>query len=174
MFPPMNPSAKRRSASNMARLIQIEIVFAAAIYRSPIIGYGSWAPNSDVAREILAVGRGAGLVEGSRHDDPSKIGAHSQILQAWYEGGNQGSVLFINFINQLDKGVKHMAMHAPWTMFNALFYVALIWSLWAAAFSPFGGEERRGIGLAVAALCVCETKRQEWLEPVTAEYQAEA
>ena len=164
--------AKRREASNTARLIQIEIV-AAAIYRSPIIGYGSWAPNSDVAREILAVGRAEGL-QGSRHDDPSKIGAHSQILQGWYEGGILGSVFFIYFILQLVRGLRLMALHAPWTRLNALFYLALISSLWAAAFSPFAGEERRSIGLAVAALCVCEAKRQDWLEPATAQYEAEA
>jgi hypothetical protein len=162
--------AQRRFASNMARLIQLEIV-AAAISRSPVIGYGSWAANSDVAREILAVGKAAGLPETYQEDpDPSKIGAHSQVLQSWYEGGVLGSVFFVYFIVQILKCLTLMALHAPWTKLNALFYLVLIWSLWAALLSPFAGEERHSIGLAVAVLCVCEKWRQEWLEPGNAEH----
>ena len=78
-------------------------------------------------------------------------------------------MFFVYFIVQILKCLTLMALHASWTKLNALFYLVLIWSLWAALLSPFAGEERHSIGLAVAVLCVCEKWRQEWLEPGNAE-----
>lgn len=148
----MNQYSERREGSNVGRMAAITVSLS-AIAESPIIGYGSWTVNEKFAR-ILQQEIQKETDEGSRK---SEVGgnifrAHSQLLQAWVEGGVFGAVFFIFYGFTLAKALRWHALIRPLDKYTPVFLYLLVFGFWNLLASPFGGGQRILIALAVAVI----------------------
>jgi O-antigen ligase len=77
---------------------------------------------------------------------------HSQILQAWFEGGILGAAFFIVLLWQLLTGLHVTIMSRTYDALSAVFAYVLLLQLWDLFMSPFGGDHRMEIAMAVVAV----------------------
>jgi len=153
-------SMERRDQSNGVRRAGIEVGLL-AIEQSPLIGYGSWSENGELSRLYRKLLEKYGGDESEeRLLGSNGFGPHSQILQAWVEGGILGAFFFFFLLYQL-------ASVGSWIMFKRqpdlvspilVFY--LIDTGWNALMSPFAGIHRFDIGIGAAILVVGAIERR--------------
>jgi O-antigen ligase len=146
--------AARRDASNVGRLSAI-IVSMRAIADSPIVGYGSWTVNqryAEMVRREIEMRRDQSLPEVQQLGSGSDFNAHSAILQSWVEGGLLGAAFFFVYGYQLVRSIHWHSLHRQLDHFSAVFTFTLIISLWAWMASPFSGNQRIQIAMAVSVI----------------------
>lgn len=148
--------AQRRGASDIGRFAGLKIG-AIAILDSPIVGYGSWGTGTE---------KYADLYYQETIDDMARIGAenmmsastgflpHSQILQAWMEGGILAVLFFVAYGWYLVVALRDLAFPRSPTRFRGFDLVVLLMGLWHLIMSPFAGNHRLTIAYAVA-LVIC-------------------
>jgi hypothetical protein len=152
----------RRDQSNSGRLSSLNIAIK-AIYESPLIGYGSWPKDPDLAREYyrLSSSKESSFYQYKDYNN-LVIPSHSQILQSWIEGGILGMTFFMTLIISLTASIKNL-IFSPYTPTMALCLFILSSALLDAFISPFGGFVRLSIALAIAAICIVESSSREAL-----------
>lgn len=146
----------RRAVSDVNRFASLRIG-AQAILDSPLIGHGSWGQGTEkyadllyaeTRDEMLAVGADNQLRHGS------VFVAHSQVIQAWMEGGLLGVSFFLVYgWLMLSRGWRVLMKDAA-GRFAPLALILLLLNLWNFVMSPFNGLHRLNISMAAAALIV--------------------
>jgi O-antigen ligase len=148
----------RRQESNLGRYVGV-LVAARAVADSPWIGYGSWAGdrryvamlNQEMARATAGT-----KIRVSRTES---ILPHSQLLQAWVEGGILGALFFLIYGWQLLLALPWLALrHQPGRL-TPLLLLFVVSGAWSLAASPFLGQHRVHIACAVAALALLARER---------------
>ncbi len=153
--------AERRQASNTIRLSSAMVGFS-AVLESPLIGYGSWGRDTRFAKLYADVQfRMNKTQENPLYDFDlirlATIPAHSQILEAWIEGGLLGVVFMLCYFVLLLRGLRAViSIRAPPTTISLLGFF-MIWGLWALFMSPFKGLTRMDTAMAcLSAILACQ------------------
>ncbi|MEZ5399685.1 MAG: O-antigen ligase family protein [Bryobacteraceae bacterium] len=131
----------RREAANAARLAGISAALD-AITSSPVLGHGSWAYDGTFG---LSFDDEYTRITGKRYVDVAgyqEFGAHSQLLQGWYEGGALAGLFFGFLLIQLLRLLFFAATNAPDSAHLPLFVLIMTLAVWHLLFSPFAGEHR--------------------------------
>jgi hypothetical protein len=147
--------ASRRDGSNITRMAGYQVA-AKAILESPIIGYGSWAKNKEYANEYIDLIK-LSYPEPLRprlYEEVAYIPAHSQIVQAWVEGGILGIAFFLWFGYGLIWGIMFLVNQPYYNRFFPLFLFNLVISFWHFWASPFASGHRITMAISVATLCI--------------------
>ena len=145
--------AERFERSNVKRWTNIEIAYS-ILKESPIIGYGSWARDPEVARirdKVLESQLKSHIYRSESQDE--LVIVHSQLLQSWVEGGLIGLVFFVVYgWNLAEKGLKLAAVcrYEPLTPLIIFILVTAAWHFFA---SPFSGPVRVVIIVACVLMC---------------------
>jgi O-antigen ligase len=156
--------AQRRGASDIGRFAGLKVA-AIAITDSPILGYGSWGHGTE---------KYADLYFADTLGDMMKIGAenmmgsgtgflpHSQILQAWMEGGILAALFFLAYGWYTVVTIRDLAFAKVQTRFRGFLLALLLLNLWHLVMSPFMGGHRLDIASTVAILvCTALAGRRE-------------
>jgi hypothetical protein len=145
----------RRDTSNTIRGAGYHIAWK-AIQESPIIGYGSWAKNRDLAKEYIDITRHtySNIDAVPKIDEIENIPAHSQILQSWVEGGMLGTTFFVLYGFRLVQGLFRLVIQSTYNQFFPLFFFNFLISLWHWIASPFASSHRISIAVTVVMLCL--------------------
>jgi hypothetical protein len=168
--------AQRRDASNIGRFAALKIALV-AIAESPVIGYGSWGNGTekfgnqyveDTFQEQLENGTETGLARGTN------FLPHSQILQAWMEGGMLAAFFFIAYGWYLLVTIRDLAFAKTATRFRGFLLALLLLNLWHLVMSPFLGGHRLDIASTFAMLVcalvpqrIAATNEAVGLRPIT-------
>jgi O-antigen ligase len=153
----------RRETSNTVRGAGYQIAFK-AIWDSPIIGYGSWAKNRELAKEYIDLTRHTyNTYTMPKIDEIENIPAHSQILQSWVEGGILGITFFTLYGYRLVQALFHLVVQKSYNQFFPLFIFNFLISLWHLIASPFASAHR--ISVAVSVVMICILARQFGQQP---------
>lgn len=148
--------ADRFERSNVRRWTNVEIAYE-ILKQSPLIGYGSWARDPEVARiRDKIVAKQVGKVTRSEAQDDLII-VHSQILQAWVEGGLIGLAFFVIYGWHLAEKGMRLAAVLPYEPLTPLIIFVLITAAWHFFASPFSGTSRVIISVACVLMCYLET-----------------
>lgn len=155
-------SGKRRAISDSWRWSALKVA-AEAIAESPWIGHGSWARDSESlnAQRQLIVDSGNRFQEDIGQE--GIFSAHSQILQAWYQGGVLACAFFFFYIGGLVYAGRRILLgDGPPEASGLLLYV-IGDCLWHVFMSPFNGAHREGIVLGmVICVMVLGSRRKVW------------
>jgi O-antigen ligase len=150
---------ERRLESNSGRYVGLMIA-TRAIVDSPLIGYGSWAADPRYTKMLRQEAARA-----SAHTRrPVEVGhsmmPHSQVLQAWVEGGVLGALFFLIYGAAILRSVLWVAhRHEPGRM-TPLLLIILVLGAWNLVASPFLGAHRILIMLAIAAIALISAERR--------------
>lgn len=147
-----------RQQSNIGRMTMLRIGLV-AIAESPIIGYGSWSEDPKFAQMTaveLAKTEGKSQLVVTQSD---KFGPHSQILQAWVEGGILAIAFFFIFGYQSFQTLKYVALQRPVDPYTPIFVYVLSMGLWDLLMSPFAGYHRLTIALSIAIISAIVVER---------------
>ena len=143
--------AGRQTRSTVRRIAMVKSTLS-IIRDSPILGYGSWARNPLLAKkqEKMMEKLKAINTRGEQREDI--IIAHSQVLQAWVEGGILG-VAFCVFLGlRLGFSVVRLGMRYQYHLLVP-FYAFMLWHCsWHLLFSPFKGTQRIFIPVACVVI----------------------
>lgn len=155
----------RREVSNISRFAALRIG-AQAIIDSPLIGYGSWGQGTkkyadmlyeETLGDLLAVGDDKVVGDPRRG---SYFSAHSQVIQAWMEGGLLAGSFFIAYMLLLAKGFYQVLLKRAADYLTPLLLLIFSTNLWASVMSPFLGSQRITVALTVAALVLLSVERR--------------
>jgi O-antigen ligase len=153
-FQTQNNYMSRRDASNTIRGAGYQIALK-AIWESPIVGYGSWAKNRDLAKEYIDLTRHTyNQYTMPKIDEIENIPAHSQVLQSWVEGGILGITFFALYGYRLVQGLFRLVVQKSYNQFFPLFIFNFLISLWHLIASPFASAHRISIAVSVVMLCI--------------------
>ncbi len=149
----------RRLMSNLGRYVGLAVA-AQAIADSPIVGHGSWAADRQYLSQIRQEERRASSQAGQRIRIGDSLMPHSQILQAWLEGGVLATAFFLLY-------AWHLAWSWWWLMrghrpdaLTPLYLFAIYGAMWDFVASPATGIHRVYIALAVSVIGVLVCERQ--------------
>lgn len=149
----------RRLMSNLGRYAGLTVA-AQAIADSPIVGYGSWAADRRYLYQIRQEEQRASSEAGQSVRIGGSLMPHSQILQAWVEGGVLAATFFLVY-------AWHLAWAWWWLMrrhrtdaLTPLYLFAIYGGMWNCVASPATGIQRVYIALAVAVIAVLTCQRQ--------------
>ena len=157
----------RAKGSNSERLASVETAVY-AIKMSPLLGYGSWAKDPQIAAlfiELRALYRDEtpdrSLALASTLEQ-ELIPAHSQVLQAWIEGGVLATAFFIVLF-----GIIARVLYLQWWLMPPFQYTPLVvfWLisvLWAILLSPFAADKRFTLALGIALIVLVEERYQNF------------
>jgi hypothetical protein len=150
----------RRLESNLGRYARIVIAIQ-AVADSPVIGYGSWAVSEQYLRAIREAEASASAQLGRRINLGDSLMPHSQLLQAWVEGGVLAAAFFCFYGWQLALGLWWLLHRHPVGALTPLYLYTVYTGLWNVAASPFLGIMRVyvALGIAVAAVLAWERRR---------------
>ena len=171
--------SERRHASNSGRLSNAIVGFS-AILESPLIGYGSWGRDTRFAKLYAAVNARMQKTEESALYDfdairQATIVAHSQLLEAWIEGGMLGIAFFLVYLFWLLKGLHALVFRVRHAVLLPLLAFCMINGLWALFMSPFKGLTRFTIAFAcLAAVIACQLAREAQEEDAAARMRGDA
>ena len=150
-----------RSNDGFTERVAELLVACQAIKHSPFIGYGSWAKNPEYAayfieeRAMLRNDPSIANADKVNSFDLEAIQAHSQILQAWTEGGLLSATFFMYYAWILGRCTVYLVTRWPYDKKQFIYFYVMLSGLWEAFFSPFAGDHRLSVGLALAlALCI--------------------
>jgi len=151
--------ASRRASSDAGRIAALEVGLV-AIARSPILGYGSWPENIELATLYRQQ-----VYEQTRwRADPRAGGAfftpHSQVLQAWVEGGILGTAFFLVLIYCIARVAPYAFLDRPRDYLSFLLLYYFVSGLWNFFNSPFATPHRIGIALVGALVVMLWVERR--------------
>lgn len=151
-------SAKRRAASDENRFALLA-VGPRVIAGSPLIGYGSWAQHPDIAQAAAEVlGTQSPLYRDYLSSGSTLM--HSQILQAWVEGGIGAGLFFAVYAVLALWALRHVALHRPRDALTGLLAYLCLNGLWHLFMSPFAATNRLDICLALGAIVLVALERR--------------
>ena len=141
------------------------IVSLRAIVQSPLVGYGSWTVNKELANELCEeiTERGAktkGDIGFSRLGSGSGFQSHSQIIQSRVEGGLLGAVFFLLYGYRLLQSMIWCTLKRPLDVFSPIFVYTVVMGIWDYFMSPFLGFGRMQIALTVGVLVILMVEKQ--------------
>lgn len=149
----------RRTASNLGRYAGLTVA-AEAIADSPIVGNGSWAAD----RKYLLLIRREEARASSQVGYAVRIGdslmPHSQVLQAWLEGGALAAAYFLIYGCHLLAALWWLVRGRRFDAMTPLYLYAVSGGLFNWIASPGTGIHRVYIALAVAVIAVLACERQ--------------
>jgi hypothetical protein len=152
-------SSQRRAQSDAGRSAAIEVGLI-AIARSPLIGYGSWSENRELAQMYVT----RYLEKRGIRDPDADVGRHfaphSQILQSWVEGGGLGAVFFLVLGYQIVRSVKWAVLVRPADMLTPLILYFWFLCAWNFFMSPFSAPHRIHIAISAAVLVLLDSERR--------------
>jgi O-Antigen ligase len=155
---------QRRQTSNSIRLSSA-MVGINAVLESPFIGYGSWSKDARFAKQLADLQfRMSKAQENPLYDfdiiRQATFAAHSQIIEAWTEGGMLGAAFFFVYLLFMLKALKVLLISPHDQALDPLLTMLIIGSLWALFMSPFKGLSRLDISLAcIASIAVINAMR---------------
>jgi O-antigen ligase len=161
-------SIHRRAESNAGRSAAFEVGLI-AISRSPLIGYGSWTEDRELAELYLKRYLDKRGVRDPNADAGRHFTPHSQVLQSWVEGGVLGAAFFLMLGYQLLRSAKWSALARPVDMLTPLILYLLFSCAWNLFMSPFSAPHRIQIALGAAVLMLMDS---EWRASRSAESRA--
>lgn len=156
-------TSDRRAQSNAGREAAVEVGFA-AIARSPIIGWGSWPEDGEMARlqhklerektrDLREINSGGGR-------GGNGFGPHNQILNAWVEGGVLAAAFFFYLLLCTVREGYWIALRRQPDLLSPIL-VFYIWNTaWGVLMSPFAGEHRITIAIGAAILVLSQIERR--------------
>jgi hypothetical protein len=156
----------RREASNSGRKASALVGFN-SIMESPLIGYGSWGRDTRFAKLYADVNARMQKTEESPLYDfdairLATIPAHSQLLEAWIEGGMLGIVFLVTYGCFLLVGLYAAIFRVNRAVLLPLLVFFMINGLWATFMSPFKGFARVDIAFAcLSAVIACHIARED-------------
>jgi O-antigen ligase len=142
----------RRDSSNAGRRLDLTVGLP-AVLESPWLGRGSWA----LSTELGAAARAALADEVTDELSRRHIGSvrvyfpHSQLIQAWFEGGLLGLAFFLAYLLVAARALADAALRRPADPATPLVLYFLLMGLWSLFMSPWGGTERFTIAAALAS-----------------------
>jgi O-antigen ligase len=149
----------RRMESNLGRHARLEIALQ-AIADSPLIGYGSWAASEHYVQMIRREEERASVLLKRKVSLGDSLMPHSQLLQAWVEGGVLAAAFFCFYGWCLLLALAWLVRrHRPGAL-TPLYLYTVYAALWNLAGSPFLGSMRVGIAMAIAAVCVLAREKK--------------
>jgi len=149
----------RRATSNAGREAAMQVGWI-AISRSPLIGYGSWPESPELAtlyRKLTYDALGANWLNPSVGD--AVFTPHSQILQAWMEGGILGAAFFFVLLWQVAKQLPYVLFRRPRDALSTILVYYLATGLLNIFISPFSAPHRVGIAVVAACLVLLAAER---------------
>jgi O-antigen ligase len=150
-------SAQRRAQSNAGRSAAFEVGLI-AIARSPLIGYGSWTENRELAELFMArYQEKRGIRDPNAHSG-YYFAPHSQLLQSWVEGGVLGAAFFLYLGYRLLRRAGWTVLARPVDMLTPLVLYLLVSCAWHLVMSPFTAPHRIHIALGAAILVLVESE----------------
>lgn len=144
---------QRREQSNLGREAGL-VVAAWAIAESPLIGFGSWPTD----HRLVNLYRQELQDEGRLHGEAARVGvfaAHSQILQAWVEGGLLAVLFWFFYGCRLATAGHYTILRRATDGYTPVFLIFLIYDFWHLLMSPFSGPTRLPIAVGIAVICMC-------------------
>lgn len=142
---------ERQAVSNAERFAALRIGLE-AIAASPLVGYGSWGQGTEeYGRELYDATLASRLAAGDAGGDdagPGFFTPHSQLLQAWIEGGVFAASLFVTLVVGFGWTLAHLATRAA-GLLTPLTVYAVVQGSWDCFMSPFLGVHRLTIPLAM-------------------------
>jgi len=152
-------SQQRRASSSVGRIIMLQ-VGVRLIALSPFIGFGSWGQSPQIASIVKdAYAASEDPVAKSYVVSGDVLGLHSQILQAWVEGGILAGVFFIIYIVGAGKALASVSLYRPWDYLSGPLVAILLSGLWHAMMSPFVATHRLDIAMALTAITLVLSER---------------
>jgi O-antigen ligase len=147
----------RRQESSIVRYAALSIGIQ-AIMDSPVFGSGSWGNGTEkYAKEFYEITHGQ-IQELEHHSNAVQskaFVAHSQLLQAWMEGGIFAAAFFIFYGYQLIKSLKFVFFQISINSYSAIYGFNLIMGFWDLFMTPFAGGARLLISCTMAVtLCL--------------------
>lgn len=152
-------SSQRRADSNAGRTAAIEVGLI-AVSRSPFIGYGSWTEDKELAELYLKHYLSNRGIRDPNADAGHYFTPHSQILQAWVEGGVLGAAFFLVLGYQLLRSAKWAALARPVDFLTPLILYLLFSCAWNLFMSPFSAPHRIQIALGAAVLMLMHSEQR--------------
>ncbi len=148
---------ERRQASNAWRL-GTSMALLNGIMRSPVIGSGSWSSDSQMEawRDDAMEARGVNRYAAGRFD---RFTGHSEVLQAWYEGGILTTCFFFYYGFQLASTFKRLVTRRI-DRLSALLLLILLNASWGFIFNPLNGLVRLDIAAALTLICFLRAEGQ--------------
>ncbi len=144
----------RRSDSNSWRL-GTTVATLKGIARSPIVGNGSWHTDDQMEEwRNAAMGVSHMGVLGSE-----RFSGHSQLLQAWYEGGIFAEPFVLYYGVLLVLGAR-ILIRRPIDNFSGLFLFLTLNAMWDIVFSPINGFGRINMAATMAVICYLLDERR--------------
>jgi hypothetical protein len=138
----------RQALSNEMRVASI-LTALQTIGAHPMSGIGSWKTDFDAANRHRANVLGLG---GKFDSESMNQDGHSQLLQAWVEGGPFAALAFLYVLWRMVRSLR-WAIVRPLDRFSVFALFLLMNAAWSCLFSPFLGGDAR-INMAVS-VCVC-------------------
>jgi hypothetical protein len=148
----------RREQSNIGRAAGI-MVAGWGVLESPLIGYGSWPSDP----RLVSLYRSEVLEDGGAKDNKvyNTFSAHSQVLQAWIEGGILAVFFWLFYGYWLFRAGFFVALQRPLDACTGSFMFILLYDFWEFFMSPFSGPTRLPIAMGVAIICICAAEMRQ-------------
>jgi O-antigen ligase len=152
-------ASQRRAQSNAGRTAALE-VGAIAIARSPLIGYGSWTENRELAKMYMARYFDKRGQRDPNADAGKQFAPHSQILQSWVEGGVFGATFFLVLGYRLLRSARWVGFERPVDLLTSLILFLFFACSWNLLMSPFSAPHRIQIALGAAILVLLDSEQR--------------
>jgi hypothetical protein len=159
----VNKASGRASMSNVERGAMLEAAWE-GFEESPVIGHGSWFSRSDIMdrfREIRTINAKIFGTHGFDEMDEKVMAIHSQILVSLAEGGLFGAAFFFLFGGMLCWGLWFVTASREWDWLTPSFLYVLTVAMWNFWMSPFSGQHRVEIALAVGVVLGLWTEKSQ-------------
>jgi O-antigen ligase len=134
-----------------------------AIVDSPILGYGSWGQGTEKYAQMYY----NSVIDDLTAADPEmqmnrggNFTAHSQVIQAWMEGGLLAGAFFLTYIWLLVRALLRCVRVRPVDFLMPAMVFVIASNLWDSIMSPFLGLSRISLAMAIAAIIVVDTERR--------------
>lgn len=149
---------KRRQESNIGRYVGLQVAFK-AITDSPFVGYGSWAADKAYVQLLRREFDKASAGKDIRGDPGDSLLPHSQLLQAWVEGGFLAVIFFAMLAVGLLWALRWLVFFHRRGTLTPLYTVLVIKGMWDLCFSPFLGQHRLHMASVLATLSLLAWER---------------
>lgn len=143
-------SLKRRDQSDAGRAAGWSVGLY-AIGQSPIIGWGSWTENRELARYFMKEAQERYRDRNSRSNAGEYFSPHSQIIQSWVEGGVLGAAFFLVLLIQLGNALRLVIFSRFRSTLSPMIAYLLLLEAWDLFMSPFAASHRLDIAMAAVA-----------------------
>lgn len=150
---------RRREQSQVGRDAGISVALW-ALAESPLIGFGSW-PTDPRLVDLFSKGLAGDEGQAAGGVKVRVFTAHSQVLQAWVEGGFLGVIFWLIYGYWLLRCAAYCAVSRQADAYLPIFLPFLFYNFWHLLMSPFSGPTRVPIAVGLAIICICAAELRE-------------